>query len=52
LKPDDFKGLKKLSQLAGHKFKKGILLYTGEHVLSGFGGNNLQAVPINNIWGK
>ncbi|MDD3972281.1 MAG: DUF4143 domain-containing protein, partial [Clostridia bacterium] len=52
LKPDDFKGLKKLAQLAGNKFKKGILLYTGEHVLSGFGGKNLQAVPINNVWGK
>ncbi len=52
LKPDDFKGLKKLAQLAGPKFKKGILLYTGEHVLGGFGGNNLQAVPINNVWGE
>ena len=52
LKPDDFKGLKKLAQLAGNKFKKGILLYTGEHVLGGFGGKNLQAVPINNVWGK
>lgn len=50
LKLEGFKGLKKLSELCGNKFKKGILLYTGEQVLSGFGGKNLQAVPIANLW--
>ncbi len=50
LNTDDFKGLKKLAELSGKKFRKGVLLYTGEHVLSGFGGENLQAVPIANIW--
>ena len=46
----DFKVLKKLAELAGKKFKKGIVLYTGEHVLGGFGGNNLHAVPLPNLW--
>lgn len=50
LNNDDFKGLKKLAELAGKRFKKGIVLYTGEHVLGGFGGNDLQAVPIPNLW--
>ena len=49
LKERDFKGLKHLSKLAGDKFKKGIVLYTGEHYLSGFG-ENLYAVPISALW--
>lgn len=47
---NDFKGLKKLEELAGKKFRKGIVLYTGEQELGGFGGKNLQAVPIANLW--
>src|SRR5690606_8856482 len=47
---NDFKGLKKLSELAGRRFKKGIVLYTGEHTLGGFGGKNLYAVPIAALW--
>lgn len=50
LKQEDFKGLKKLAELCGRKFKKGLVFYTGEHVLSGFGGKNLHALPINNLW--
>ncbi|MFT6865748.1 MAG: putative AAA+ superfamily ATPase [Cyclobacteriaceae bacterium] len=50
LKEQDFKGLKQLAKLAGDKFKKGIILYTGDQVLSGFGGENLHAVPIAALW--
>jgi uncharacterized protein len=46
---NDFKGLKRLAELAGKKFQKGIVLYSGDQVLSGFG-ENLQAVPIANLW--
>ena len=45
----DFNGLKRLSQLAGNKFKRGIVLYTGEQYLGGFG-DNLQAVPVSSVW--
>ena len=45
----DFNGLKRLSELAGDKFKRGIVLYTGEHFLGGFG-NNFHAVPISAVW--
>lgn len=47
----DFKGLKKLSELTGSKFKKGIVLYTGDQFLGGFG-DNLQAVPLSSIWSE
>jgi len=50
IQENDFKGLKKLSELAGRRFKKGIVLYTGEHTLGGFGGKNLYAVPIAALW--
>lgn len=50
LNKDDFKGLKKLEELAGKKFKKGIVLYSGEQVISGFGGRDFQAVPLPNLW--
>ncbi|MFA7200758.1 MAG: ATP-binding protein [Bacteroidales bacterium] len=46
----DFQGLKKLEQLAGNRFKKGIVLYTGSYTLGGFGSKNLWAVPIKNVW--
>jgi len=52
LKESDFKGLKHLSKLAGAKFKKGIILYTGEQFLSGFGGKNLFAVPVSSLWNQ
>lgn len=49
LAASDFKGLQKLTVLAGKKFKRGIVLYSGEQVLSGFG-EDLQAVPLENLW--
>jgi hypothetical protein len=30
--------------------KKGLVLYTGEQVLGGFGGKNLHAVPLSALW--
>ena len=47
LKEKDFKGLQRLSKLAKNKFKKGIVLYTGQEVLKF--GDNLLAVPISNL---
>lgn len=44
----DFKGLKRLAELAGGRFEKGIILYSGEHFL-GFG-KNMYAVPISALW--
>jgi predicted AAA+ superfamily ATPase len=46
---DDFKGLRKLAEVAGEKFKRGIVLYTGEHVVGGFG-NDMLAVPMSALW--
>lgn len=45
----DFKGLAKLAEIAGDKFKRGIVLYSGEHTVGGFG-ENLLAVPIGALW--
>lgn len=50
IQENDFRGLKKLAELAGKRFKKGIVLYTGEQTLGGFGGKNLYAVPIAALW--
>ncbi|MBX3255994.1 MAG: ATP-binding protein [Chitinophagaceae bacterium] len=49
IKEADFKGLEKLSALAGNRFKRGIVLYTGDQALSGFG-KNIHAVPIGALW--
>ena len=48
LKEQDFKGLQHLANLAGDKFQKGIVLYTGKQALKF--GKNLYAVPISNLW--
>ena len=50
LQGKDFHGLKRLAELAGDRFQKGIVLYTGEAALGGFG-KNLYAVPISALWG-
>lgn len=50
VKENDFRGLKRLAEIAGDKFQKGIVLYTGNRVLGGFGGKNLYAVPIAALW--
>jgi len=47
----DFKGLKRLAEIAGKKFRRGIILYAGDHVVGGFG-ENLQAVPIPAVWAE
>lgn len=47
----DFNGLKRLSEIAGKKFQRGIVLYGGEHMIGGFG-ENLQAVPISAVWAE
>lgn len=48
---NDFKGLKRLAEIAGKKFKRGIVLYTGEQMMGGFG-ENLQAVPLSSVWSE
>lgn len=49
LQGKDFNGLRRLAQLAGDNFKRGIVLYTGEQYVGGFG-DNLQAVPVSSVW--
>lgn len=48
LKEKDFRGLKRLADLASDKFQKGIVLYTGDQALTF--GNNLHAVPVSSLW--
>ena len=48
---NDFKGLKRLAEIAGEKFQRGIVLYGGDQVVGGFG-ENLQAVPIPAVWAE
>lgn len=47
LRQEDFRGLDKLSLTAKGRFKRGILLYTGDKVLS-FGAH--YAAPIQSLW--
>ncbi len=49
IQDSDFNSLRKLANLTGNKFKRGIILYTGEQYIGGFGAN-LQAVPISAVW--
>jgi predicted AAA+ superfamily ATPase len=44
----DFKGLQLLSDSLPKKFRRGIILYTGEQFLAF--GDNLFAVPIQALW--
>lgn len=44
----DFRGLRKLSQAAGNRFVRGVVLYDGE--ISASYGNRLHAVPIRALW--
>jgi uncharacterized protein len=46
---NDFKGLRRLAEIAGNKFQKGIVLYSGDQVIGGFE-ENMQAVPISALW--
>ena len=44
----DFKGLRHLSEQAGRKFLRGLLLYTGSTSVAF--GPNLHAVPVSALW--
>ncbi len=44
----DFKGLRTLSEAAGTRFRRGIVLYTGAETVPF--GKNLHAVPIPSLW--
>jgi predicted AAA+ superfamily ATPase len=46
--PDDFKGLKKLQEIAKTNFVRGILLYMGTETYAI--GHNLWAVPLSALW--
>lgn len=48
LKEKDFRGLRRLAELTGEKFQKGIVLYSGDQVLRF--GDNIYAVPISSLW--
>jgi uncharacterized protein len=44
----DFKGLRAFAELAGSRFRRGIILYTGAEVVPF--AKNLHAVPIQSLW--
>ena len=45
----DLRGLKQLAAAAGPAFKRGVVLYDGEHTLPL--GNGLWALPLSSLWG-
>jgi predicted AAA+ superfamily ATPase len=49
VKQSDFRGLRKLSSLAGDKFKMGVLLYDGDETMPL--GDGLWAAPLSTLWG-
>jgi len=48
VRPEDFRGLRKLAAAAGKRFKAGVVLYDGE-ATAGLG-EKLFAVPIRRLW--
>ncbi len=48
IKTDAFKGLKVLKEMAGHKFHRGVVLYTGSQVIGVE--KDMQVVPISALW--
>ncbi|MDF1584553.1 MAG: hypothetical protein P1P78_14770 [Methyloprofundus sp.] len=44
----DFTGLKRFQNVAGERFRLGILLYDGDHTTAF--GENLYAVPLGALW--
>ncbi len=46
--PDDFRHLRALAALCGHRFRRGVVLYAGERALPF--GPDLYAVPIDALW--
>lgn len=47
---NDLKGLKKLAELAGERFKLGVLLYDGDQTVPL--GDGIWAAPISTLWGN
>ena len=45
---EDFKGLKVLADIAGHRFHRGFVLYLGRQAVAF--GPNLHAVPLTTLW--
>jgi len=50
VKESDLRGLRKLSTLAGAKFKMGVLLYDGDETMPL--GDNIWAAPLSTLWDK
>lgn len=50
LSDSDFAGLRELAALAGRRFHRGVVLYTGQEVLPF--GERLLAAPISTLWGR
>ncbi len=51
IRDNDFKGLKKLAELTGDRFKYGIVFYTGSRFLPfGSEGKSYFAVPLSILW--
>lgn len=48
VKSDDFKGLRKLQDIAGNRFLRGVVLYTGDRAVTF--SDRLTALPINALW--
>ncbi len=44
----DFAGLRLLAELTGERFRRGIVLYTGENVVPF--ARNLHALPVSSVW--
>ncbi len=44
----DFSGLRLLAELAGERFKQGVVLHTGDSIVPF--GENLHAIPIEYLW--
>jgi hypothetical protein len=48
VREQDFRGLRALAELAGPRFRRGIVLYTGASAAA-FGAN-LHALPLSALW--
>ncbi len=44
----DFAGLRALEEIAGHRFRRGVVLYTGTDIVSF--GPKLVAAPVSLLW--
>jgi hypothetical protein len=48
--PQDLRGLKRLADIAGDAFLRGVILYDGAETLPLGGG--LWAAPVSSLWGS